>query len=135
MICEWGMSEKLGPISFHADDQRPYPDMGGREYSESTAQEIDREIHQLIDEAYQKTQKLIEENSDKIEAVAENLLKYETLEASDVDTLMKGGEIVKPALGETSEEEQKPEEEPVAASDSGLTDTGPAPGQPIPSPG
>ena len=98
MVCQWGMSEKIGPIRLDDGEPRTFADIGSREYSEATAQDIDTEIKALIDTAYADTGKLLETQSEHVHAVAESLLKYETLAADDVETLMTGGEVHRPEL-------------------------------------
>ena len=93
MVCEWGMSEKLGPLAYGKKDEQVFLGRGGgaqKTYSEHTAQEIDREIHRIVTEGYQKARKLIEDNMDKLEAIAQGLLEFETLDAPDVRMLADG---------------------------------------------
>ncbi len=109
MILTWGMSEKLGPISYEPDsglkDLR-YIMPGEREYSEKTAEEIDSEVKKLVDEAYKKAKELIEANKDKLEKIAKALLKYETLDADDVKLILEGGELDKPTVSDLLAAEQ-----------------------------
>jgi len=97
MIREWGMSDSIGLISYNDSEERMF---GGeilleRTYSEATAIKIDNEIKRIIDECYHKAMDIVEKNSDSVERIAQALLKYETLDVSDVDALIEGREIEK----------------------------------------
>ncbi len=108
MILTWGMSDKLGPISYEADMGKNsiYMMPGEREYSEKTAEEIDNEVKRLVDEAYKKSKELIEANKDKLDRIAKTLLKYETLDADDVKLILEGGELKKPTVSDLLTAEQ-----------------------------
>jgi len=99
MVLEWGMSPKLGFVNYAGEDtqQSFLPD---KDYSPETNRVIDEEIRRLSDEAFRDTVRLIEENWDKIVAVAEALLKYETLSRDDVDRLMRGESLGRPTIAE-----------------------------------
>ncbi|MHC1717420.1 MAG: ATP-dependent zinc metalloprotease FtsH [Acidaminococcaceae bacterium] len=97
MICEYGMSEKLGAVTFgHRQDQVFLGrDIGrDKDYSEEVAAQIDSEIRQFIDEAYQGTVKLLQDNIDKLHLIAEALIERETLEGYEVQQLMEHGKIL-----------------------------------------
>jgi cell division protease FtsH len=79
---------------------------GEREYSEKTAEVIDHEVKKITDEAYKKAKELIEANKDKLERIGKALLKYETLDASDVKIILQGGELTKPTVGDLLAAEQ-----------------------------
>ena len=91
MVCEYGMSEALGPVSFGKDEEHIFL---GREvtrhkdYSEMTAQRIDEEVSDIITSAYKKAEGLIRENGDALNRVANGLLERETLSGRDIDELM-----------------------------------------------
>jgi cell division protease FtsH len=108
MIRDWGMSDRLGFVFYGEDDNRPgYFDIGGgRDYSEETAKAIDEETKRLIDGLYDETRKILEANKDRVEALAKALLRYETLDASEVDRIMKGETLTKPTVGDLLEKEQ-----------------------------
>ena len=97
MICEYGMSPELGPMTFgHRQDQDVLGrDIGrDKDYSEEVAAKIDKEIRKFIDEAYQKTESLLNENMDKLHLIADALIERETLEGEEIDQLMKYGKIL-----------------------------------------
>ena len=108
MICDWGMSDRVGFVFYGDDDSRQsYFDLNnGREYSEETAKIIDEETKALIDRLYAQTRELLEANKDRVEAMAKALMKYETLDAADVDRVMKGENLTKPTVGDLLEQEQ-----------------------------
>lgn len=94
MVCEWGMSS-LGPIKYGQKDDMLFL---GRdmlyhsEYSEDTAQKIDREIEKIIDTAYQNARRIILENREKLEAIANRLLDQESLTSEEIDAMLNDGE-------------------------------------------
>ena len=94
MVCEWGMSEKLGPITFGSTASEPFL---GRDiqrqhtnYSESTAQAIDAEVHRIITEQYTRARNLLESHHDALERVATTLFEREALTAEEVRDLIEG---------------------------------------------
>ncbi len=107
MVCEWGMSERIGPIRFGSDNHIPWPMEGGtgQTYSDKTAEMIDAEIANLVKQAYDESKRLIQENIDKLEALAEALLKYETLEAEEVKRIISGHPIHKPTVNDLLDSE------------------------------
>jgi cell division protease FtsH len=107
MVRDWGMSDRLGFVFYGDDDSKmAYFDMGtSRDYSEETAKIIDEEIKKLIDTLYDETRKLLEGNRDRIEAMAKALLKYETLDSTDVDRIMKGETLTRPTVADLLEQE------------------------------
>lgn len=93
MVCEWGMSEKLGPMTFGEREEHLFL---GREitrhidYSDQTAQEIDKEIKRIIDECYENGRKLMTGNRDKLEKIAGLLLEKEVLDGKEVTEIVHG---------------------------------------------
>jgi cell division protease FtsH len=109
MIRDWGMSDRLGFVFYGEDDNKPgfFGEMGGtRDYSEETAKAMDEEVKALIDRLYEETRQILEKNRDYVEALARALLKYETLDAQDIDRLMRGEPMTKPTVSEILEREQ-----------------------------
>jgi cell division protease FtsH len=96
MVCQFGMSEKMGMIQYGEDDGYVFL---GREmvrskgYSEETAREIDAEVKRIIDESYKIAQDLINTHRDKLEIIAQALLDYETLDGSQVDEIIRTGKF------------------------------------------
>jgi cell division protease FtsH len=106
MVTEWGMGKELGPVKYSSDATgESYYNMGP-DYSQKTAEAIDREIKHLIDEAYMKVKDTLEANREKVEALTQALLKYETLDADDVKIILDGGQLDKPTVSELLKLEQ-----------------------------
>ena len=106
MVLEWGMSEKLGFVRYAPADTRELQ-LPEKAYSDETARIIDEEIRRLVDEAYSDTQRMLEENWDKVTAVAEALLRYETLTADEVQRLLRGDPLNKPTVSDLLAAEAK----------------------------
>ncbi len=108
MILTWGMSDRLGPVSYESEfgPQDIFMLPGEKEYSEKTAETIDSEVKRITDEAYNKARGLIEANRDKLERIAKALLKYETLDAADVKLILEGGDLDKPTVSDLLAAEQ-----------------------------
>ncbi|MFO7936912.1 MAG: ATP-dependent zinc metalloprotease FtsH [Kiritimatiellia bacterium] len=110
MICEYGMSENFGFRSFGDNEETFFM---GREltkhqsYSEETARKIDAEVNKLLSDAYERAQKMIDENSDKLSQLVEILLERETVDGRDVEDLVKLGRIRTPEEREAEELEKK----------------------------
>jgi len=116
MILDWGMSDKLGLISYSNDEKRMMPlDLAGKEYSDRTAQLIDAEMKAIIDECYQRTRELLEKQRDRLQAIAIALLKYETLEAEDVRRIVEGKTLDKPTVDELLDAEHAKSKSPAPA--------------------
>jgi len=115
MIEEWGMSAKLGFVRYAGSDTREFF-MSEKEFSDDTATLIDQETRRIVDEAYRDAERLLFENWDKVERVAQALLRYETLSADEVHRLMRGEILDKPTLSEllSAEAKKKPEAPPAA---------------------
>ena len=109
MIMNWGMSEKLGPINYGDPEGRDmiYGMGMEKDYSEKTAETIDEEIKALTDIAYKKAKEIIVANRDKLDAIAQALLKYETLDAEEVKILLEGRQLDKPTVSELLAVEQE----------------------------
>jgi len=92
MVCEWGMSEKLGPMTFGKKEEEIFL---GRDftqkvdYSESTAIEIDAEVRRIIQESYHKAKDLLKTNLRLLHKVAESLLEKEVLDGSEIDAIVR----------------------------------------------
>jgi cell division protease FtsH len=108
MICEFGMSEVLGPITFgRRQDTQVFlgRDIArDRNYSEEVAYSIDKEVRRLIEDAYEKTEEMLKEHMDKLHLIAAALIEKETLEAFELEQLMKEGHITAKSLDEETSE-------------------------------
>jgi cell division protease FtsH len=93
MVCEWGMSERLGPLTFGQKEEQIF--LGKefarhRDYSEETAITIDTEIRRIVTESYDRAVKVMAEHRDVVERIAKALLERETLAADEIEALMEG---------------------------------------------
>jgi cell division protease FtsH len=99
MVMHWGMSEKLGNVLY--GEAQEYVFLGRdmmrtKDYSEATAQEIDTEVKRIVDGAFQTAKKMIDDNRDKLELVANSLLEYETLDGAQVEEIVRTGHFTPP---------------------------------------
>lgn len=94
MVCEWGMSDQLGLVAYAEKGESGYylglNSPQDKPYSEATAQLIDTEVHRLVQEAYNRARKIIEEHRPEVELMTQMLMEFETLDAEDVQMIMKG---------------------------------------------
>ncbi|MBX3461848.1 MAG: ATP-dependent zinc metalloprotease FtsH [Planctomycetes bacterium] len=96
MVCELGMSAKVGPIKYTADDENPFL---GREFrvaanvSERTLELIDEEVKRIVDEQYRAAAALLRENRQGLDAVAQALLKHETLGGDEIAAVLRGDDL------------------------------------------
>ncbi len=105
MVCEWGMSEKLGPLAFGEKEEQIFlgREMAKhRDYSESTAMEIDKEVHRIVLEGYETAKKILRDNLDVLKAIADALVEREVLTGEELDILIKG-EKLPPLDGDDSQ--------------------------------
>ncbi len=99
MVTEWGMSEKIGMVN--VSDREEHLFLGRdlfrpREVSEETSREIDEEVRSIIDHCYARARELITKQHDKLVALAETLLEYETLDAAEIEEIVETGKLSKP---------------------------------------
>jgi cell division protease FtsH len=92
MVCEWGMSEKVGPITFGKGEEQIF--LGKelsrpKDYSEETAVEIDNEIRRIVGENYSKAKAVLEENIDLLHKLTEVLLDKEVIDGKELEELVK----------------------------------------------
>ena len=96
MVCEWGMSDKLGPLNYGAKEEEIFL---GREiqrhkdYSEKTAEEIDEEIRKIVSTSMSRAEKILRDNIDVLHKLSKELLERESLDSSEIDTIINGGEL------------------------------------------
>jgi cell division protease FtsH len=116
MVCEWGMSEKMGMVEY--GDHEDYVFLGrdisrARDYSEATAEQIDQEVKKLLDDAYQLAKKTLIASRDKLEIIAKALLEFETLDGSQLKEIVEHGRLINPPGKATPPDGQKmPPEKP-----------------------
>lgn len=151
MVCEWGMSEKMGPLSFGKRDDQVF--LGReltqhhRDYSERTAIQIDQEVRRIVEENYQRAVRILKENREILDSVASALLERETLESRDLEAIIAKfrPDLAKPPAPPRESAAGPAASPPPAGSDPVGTDLGetpqkepapdPAAPDPTPSPG
>ncbi|MFO0663317.1 MAG: ATP-dependent zinc metalloprotease FtsH [Polyangiaceae bacterium] len=97
MVCEWGMSEKLGPLAYGRQEEQVFlgRDYGSRQqdYSDQTAIEIDQEVRRIVQTQYEKVHKLLTERRDTLEAMAKAMMERETLDSEEIQAVWEGREL------------------------------------------
>src|SRR5699024_1122901 len=94
MVTKWGLSDRLGPLSYGEDDTQPF--IGGqtgsssKQFSDETAHSIDEEVRTIIDSSYNQARKMLEDNMDTLHLMAQTLMKYETIDADQISQIMEG---------------------------------------------
>ena len=104
MVLEWGMSDRLGFVDYSGDDN-PNHIMPEKGYSDETARAIDEEIKRIIDEGYAAAEQKIDQHWREVDALAQALLKYETLSAEEARKILNGETLDKPSVSELLEGE------------------------------
>lgn len=110
MVCEWGMSEKLGPLAYGSREEEIFL---GREitkhkdYSEKTAQDIDNEIKKIVVDCMNRAEKILKENSQLLHSLSKELLEREILDSEEIDLIMSGKELPPVKKNDNSEQDQK----------------------------
>jgi cell division protease FtsH len=113
MVCEWGMSEKLGPMSYGAKEEEIF--LGReiqkhRDYSEKTAIEIDEEVRGIINKAMNRAEKILRDNIDLLHKLSKELLEREILDSEEIERIIKGEELPPvPEAAAVEKEEELPE--------------------------
>ncbi|MGR4070293.1 ATP-dependent zinc metalloprotease FtsH [Halomonas sp. LR3S48] len=138
MVAKWGLSEEMGPIMYDEDESHQFlggpGQSGGKLKSGETTTRLDKEVRKIIDECYAKAQQILEENRDKLDAMAEALMQYETIDADQLRDIMEGRKPRPPKDWEdgdsgsgapvTGEAEPKGADEPVQEPTDGDGDRG-----------
>jgi cell division protease FtsH len=120
MVCEWGMSEAMGPLSFGKKEEQIFL---GRElsqhqdYSEATARRIDDEVKRIVTENYNRARKLLEDNLKVLERLGNALLERESLDGDQINVIVSGGSLGEPGLGGSGSGWKDEESEPKSDSD------------------
>jgi cell division protease FtsH len=100
MVTKWGLSELLGPLTYTEEDGEVFLGRSmtqHKQVSDETAHTIDQEVRRIIDTNYQTAEQVLRENRDKLDAMAEALIKYETIDESQMKDIMEGREARPPA--------------------------------------
>jgi cell division protease FtsH len=110
MVTEWGMSDKLGMIAYGDNSQEVFLGHSvtqNKNVSEVTAREIDAEIKDIIDSAYQRAKRILTENIDELHRLARGLLEYETLSGDEIRTVLRGEPVIKKIVDEPAPESRR----------------------------
>jgi cell division protease FtsH len=115
MVCEWGMSEKMGMVEY--GEHEDYVFLGrdisrARDYSEATAEQIDGEVRKLIDDAYQTAKQVLTTHRDKLEVIAKALLEFETLDGVQIKEIIEHGRLINPPSAPPPPNQKMPPEKP-----------------------
>ena len=109
MVTKWGLSDRLGPLTYSEDDGEVFLGRSvtrHKNVSDETAHVIDEEIRSIINRNYLRSEQLLRENLDKLHAMAEALIKYETIDSEQIDDIMAGRPPREPA--DTSADQEPP---------------------------
>jgi cell division protease FtsH len=93
MVCEWGMSEALGPIHYNTKEEHVFlgREIGkSREHSEAIQLDIDREVKRILDSQYEIAKKIVGEHEDVLHRLAKAVMEKETLDSEDIERLVRG---------------------------------------------
>ena len=99
MVTKWGLSEKLGPLTYSEDEGEVFLGHSVAQHkavSDETAHDIDQEIRSIIDRAYARAEEILKTHLDKLHTMADALMKYETIDAVQIDALMAGETVPAP---------------------------------------
>jgi cell division protease FtsH len=99
MVTKWGLSDRLGPLTYSEDDGEVFLGRSvtqHKQVSDDTAHTIDEEVRKIIDSNYERARKILNENVDKLHAMAKALMRYETIDKEQVDDIMAGREPKEP---------------------------------------
>ncbi|MGB8436902.1 MAG: ATP-dependent zinc metalloprotease FtsH, partial [Burkholderiales bacterium] len=111
MVTQWGMSDALGPMIYGENEGEIFLGRSittHKNVSEATMQKVDQEIRRVIDEQYSLSRQLLEQNRDKVEAMAKALLEYETIDADQINDIMAGLPPRPPKPPQTPQPQQPP---------------------------
>jgi cell division protease FtsH len=100
MVTKWGLSEKLGPLLYESEDADPFSGaqgQGAKGFSDETTAAIDGEVRDIIENCYERASVLLHDNRDILDAMADALMKYETIDSSQLDQLLAREEVSAPA--------------------------------------
>ena len=111
MVTKWGLSDRLGPLTYSEDDGEVFLGRSvtqHKQVSDDTAHTIDEEVRKIIDSNYQRADRILKENLEKLHVMAKALMKYETIDATQVKAIMDGNEPGPPADWDDSSEPSPP---------------------------
>jgi cell division protease FtsH len=97
MVTSWGLSEKMGPINYEDDENEMFMGAASKPKSAETVRDIDSEIRSIIDRNYALAEQILKDNMDILESMKDCLMKYETIDAKQIDDLMARRDVRQPA--------------------------------------
>ena len=111
MVTKWGLSDSMGPLKYGEDESSPFlgrsASMPSQTYSDDTSHKIDQEVKGIIKDCYKRADKILRENLDKLHTMADALLKYETINADQIDDIMSGAEPRQPSDWDDNDSSKK----------------------------
>lgn len=110
MVTEWGMSDKLGPLTYGEPSQELFLGHAVTQHkniSEATAEIVDSEVRLIVDKAYDTAQKILTKHRKHLDIVAHGLLEYETLSGEEINMLIKGENIGRPSMNQPPKKKKK----------------------------
>ena len=113
MVTKWGLSDRLGPLTYSEDDGEVFLGRSVTQHkvvSDNTAHSIDEEVRRIIDANYQRADAILKKNVDKLHKMAKALMKYETLDHSQVKDIMEGREPQPPEDWDDAPEPKRPDD-------------------------
>ena len=120
MVTRWGLSERLGPMTFDEEEEELFLGRTVTQHksvSDETASIIDEEIRLVIDRNYERARKILTDNMEKLHAMAESLIRFETIDRNQIDDIMAGREPRPPAGGDSSAPRSRNDAEPGQSSE------------------
>jgi cell division protease FtsH len=93
MVTKWGLSDEMGPIAYGDEEEEVFLGRSvsqTKSVSDDTARKIDEVVRTILDRAYNRTRQILKDNMDKLHVMAEALLAYETIDATQIDAIMEG---------------------------------------------
>jgi len=130
MVTKWGLSERLGPLTYSEDDGEVFLGRSvtqHKQVSDDTAHAIDEEVRRIIDTNYKRARQLLDENVEKLHAMAQALIKYETIAESQIKDIMGGREPQPPEDWDDTPDSKSPDDTPKPESEVSGKIGGPAP--------
>ena len=131
MVTKWGLSERLGPLTYSEDDGEVFLGRSvtqHKQVSDDTAHAIDEEVRRIVDTNYDRAKNMLTENIDKLHTMAKALIKYETIDETQIKDIMEGREPRPPEDWDDTIEPQTPSDSGSATAESDAKGTigGPA---------
>ena len=121
MVTKWGLSERLGPLTYSEDDGEVFLGRSvtqHKQVSDDTAHAIDEEVRRIIDTNYERAKTMLDENIEKLHAMAKALVKYETIGEAQIKDIMEGREPRPPEDWDDSIEPDRPDDDGSASAES-----------------